>query len=82
MHQPQQAGAERPDGLALFVSTEGAKWWYFRFSWGDKQPRISLETFPEISLRDDRALHDVARALVARALIRVSIGGSRVMPGA
>ena len=53
------------DGLALFVNTIGAKCWHFRFSWANKQPRISLGTYPEVSLRDVRVLRDVARALVA-----------------
>ncbi len=56
------------NGLALFVNTKGTKCWHFRFSWADKQPRISLGTYPEISLRDARALRDVARALVARSI--------------
>ena len=56
------------DGLALFVNTKGAKCWHFRFSWAGKQPRISIGTYPEISLRDARALRDVARALVARGI--------------
>lgn len=56
------------DGLALFVNTKGAKCWHFRFSWADKQPRISLGTYPEISLRDARVLRDVARALVAKGI--------------
>jgi len=34
----------------------------------DKQPRISLGTYPEISLGDARALRDVARALIARGI--------------
>lgn len=42
------------NGLALFVNTKGAKCWHFRFSWAGKQPRISLGTYPEISLRDAR----------------------------
>jgi len=56
------------DGLALFVSTKGTKSWHFRFSWAGKQPRISLGTFPEIGLRDARALRDIARALVAKGI--------------
>lgn len=40
------------DGLALFMSVAGAKSWHFRFSWGGKQPRISLGTYPEISLKE------------------------------
>ncbi|TFB44537.1 DUF4102 domain-containing protein [Pseudomonas sp. F01002] len=56
------------DGLALFVNTKGTKCWHFRFSWADKQPRISLGTYPEISLREARALRDVARVLIARGI--------------
>jgi hypothetical protein len=68
--KPRAKDHTLPDynGLALFVTTKGAKCWHFRFSWADKQPRISLGTCPEISLRDARALRDVARALVARGI--------------
>ncbi|NWB69857.1 integrase [Pseudomonas fluorescens] len=68
--KPRAKDYTLPDysGLALFVSTKGAKCWHFRFSWADNQPRISLGTYPEISLRDARALRDVARALVARGI--------------
>jgi hypothetical protein len=50
------------------MNMKGAKCGHFRFSWADKQPRISLGTYPEISLRDARALRDAARALVARGI--------------
>ena len=68
--KPRAKDYTLPDynGLALFVNTKGAKSWYFRFSWAEKQPRISLGTYPEISLRDARALRDVARALAARGI--------------
>jgi hypothetical protein len=33
------------EGLALFVSAKGTRSWHFRFSWADKQPRISLGTY-------------------------------------
>lgn len=56
------------NSLALFVNTRGAKCWHFRFSWAEKQPRISLGTYPEISLRDARVLRDVARVLIARGI--------------
>jgi hypothetical protein len=42
------------DGLALCVNAKGSKTWHFRFSWGGKQPRISLGVYPAISLRDAR----------------------------
>ncbi|MNO60181.1 Prophage CP4-57 integrase [compost metagenome] len=56
------------DGLALFVAANGTKSWHFRFSWHGKQPRISLGTYPEISLRDARALRDENRAMVAKGI--------------
>ncbi|NNA28009.1 integrase [Pseudomonas lundensis] len=66
--KPRAKDYTLPDynGLALFVSTKGAKCWHFRFSWADKQPRISLGTYPEISSGDARALRDAPRALVVR----------------
>jgi len=56
------------DGLALFVSARGSKYWYFRFCWGGKQQRISLGTYPEIGLKDARARRDEARSLVAKGI--------------
>lgn len=56
------------NGLALFVNTKGIKCWHFRFSRAGKQPLISLGAYPELSLRDARALRDVARVLMARGI--------------
>ncbi|MBU0522726.1 MAG: tyrosine-type recombinase/integrase [Gammaproteobacteria bacterium] len=53
-------------GLSLFIATNGTKSWHFRFSWHGKQPRMSLGTYPEISLKDARELRDQARVLVAK----------------
>lgn len=55
-------------GLALFVAAKGAKSWHFRFSWHGRQPRISLGTYPEISLKQARERRDQARALVAKGI--------------
>ena len=55
-------------GLALFVAPNGTKSWHFRFYWHDKQPRMSLGTYPEISLKDARELRDQARKLVAKGI--------------
>ncbi|OGA61302.1 MAG: integrase [Burkholderiales bacterium RIFCSPHIGHO2_01_FULL_64_960] len=54
------------DGLSLYVTARGGKSWHFRFSWADKQPRISLGTYPEVSLREARERRDECRALVAK----------------
>lgn len=65
---PQDYTLQDADGLALFVSAGGTKSWHFRFSWAGKQPRISLGTYPEISLKAARELRDEARALVAKGI--------------
>lgn len=56
------------NGLSLYVATNGTKSWHFRFSWHGKQPRMSLGTYPEISLKDARDLRDQARAMVAKGV--------------
>jgi len=55
-------------GLSLFVAPNGTKSWHFRFSWHGKQPRMSLGTYPEITLKDARELRDQARTLVAKGI--------------
>ncbi len=56
------------DGLSLGISTKGGKWWLFRYIWLGKQKRMSLGTYPEVSLREARALRDEARALLAKGI--------------
>lgn len=56
------------DGLSLHVSPNGTKAWHFRFSWQGKQPRISLGTYPDLSLRDARERRDQARNQVAKGI--------------
>lgn len=42
------------NGLFLWVTPEGRKYWHFRFRFEGKQPRISLGCYPEISLQQAR----------------------------
>lgn len=56
------------DGLSLAVSPEGGKSWHFRCSWNGKQKRLSLGTYPEVSLKEARTRRDLARELVARGI--------------
>lgn len=56
------------DGLSLFVAAKGGKSWHFRYYWAGKPARISLGTYPEVTLREARALRDEARALVVKGL--------------
>jgi hypothetical protein len=56
------------DGLSLNVSPHGGKSWHFRYYWAGRQKRISLGTYPEVSLREARLARDEARALVSRGV--------------
>lgn len=56
------------DGLSLAVSATGGKSWHFRYYWAAKQKRMSLGTYPEVSLREARALRDETRALLAKGI--------------
>lgn len=56
------------DGLSLLVSAKGSKAWHFRYNWLTKRARMSLGTYPELSLRDARTMRDEARALIAKGI--------------
>ncbi|PAU86603.1 integrase [Pseudomonas sp. WN033] len=56
------------DGLSLSVTAQGGRSWHFRYCWAGKQKRMSLGTYPEVSLREARALRDQARALLAKGI--------------
>lgn len=56
------------DGLSLAVSAKRGKCWHFRYYWPDRQKRMSLGNYPEVSLREARALKDEARALLAKGV--------------
>jgi integrase len=56
------------EGLSLAVSPQGGKSWHFRYYWGDRQKRMSLGTYPEVSLREARQARDEARALLAKGV--------------
>lgn len=56
------------DGLYLFVAPTGCKSWHFRYQFNGKGVRISLGTYPELSLREARQLRDDARTLVAKGI--------------
>ena len=56
------------DGLSLAVTAEGGRTWHFRYYWAGKQKRMSLGTYPEVTLREARSLRDEARALLAKGI--------------
>lgn len=56
------------DGLSLAVTATGGRSWHFRYCWASKQKRMSLGTYPEVGLREARALRDEARARLAKGI--------------
>lgn len=56
------------EGLSLCVGITGGKHWHFRFYWLGRQVRISLGSYPEISLKAARKARDQARTLVAQGI--------------
>lgn len=56
------------DGLSLYIPPSGAKSWHFRFRWGGSRNRMSLGTYPALSLKDARRLRDDARELLAKGV--------------
>ena len=56
------------DGLSLAVTAAGGRTWHFRYYWLNKQKRMSLGTYPEVTLREARGLRDEARAWLAKGL--------------
>ncbi|WP_392560369.1 tyrosine-type recombinase/integrase [Orbus mooreae] len=56
------------EGLSLCVAPCGGKYWHFRFSWQGKQPRISLGTYPDLSLKEARLKRDDYRLDIAKGI--------------
>jgi Arm DNA-binding domain len=52
-------------GLYLEVSPAGGKWWRLKYRFEGKEKRISLGTYPEVSLAQARERRDQARKQVA-----------------
>ncbi len=56
------------DCLSLMVSAAGGKSWVFRYCWLGKQKRMSLGSYPALSLREARAERDKAQVLLAKGI--------------
>lgn len=55
-------------GLYLEVSTSGGKWWRLRYTFNGKENRLSLGTYPDISLKDARERRDEFRTMIAKGI--------------
>ncbi|UJS24040.1 Arm DNA-binding domain-containing protein [Thiothrix winogradskyi] len=54
-------------GLYLLVKPNGSKLWHYKYKL-QKEKVLSIGSYPEISLKDARLLHEEARALWARGV--------------
>lgn len=55
-------------GLYLEVAPSGGKWWRLKYRVDGKEKRISLGTYPDISLKDAREKRDKERKLLASGI--------------
>jgi integrase len=55
-------------GLRLLVKTGGGKYWRFKYRFDGKQKTLSLGTYPDVLLKDARALRDLARNKIASGI--------------
>jgi hypothetical protein len=55
-------------GLYLLVTSKGGRCWHYRFFFAGKRKKLSLGTYPEISLECVKARHQYARNVLAQGL--------------
>lgn len=55
-------------GLYLEVAPSGGKWWRLKFRYGGKEKRLSLGTYPTITLKEARERRDAAKKLLANGV--------------
>jgi len=56
------------DGLYLEIDPSGRRWWRFKYFIAKRERRISLGTYPEITLKVARAKREEMRRLVANGI--------------
>jgi hypothetical protein len=55
-------------GLYLLVTPKGGRCWHYRFFFAGKRKKLSLGTYPEISLGCAKTRHQYARNVLAQGL--------------
>jgi integrase len=66
--RPKAYGVPDGGGLTLWITPDDHRYWHFRYRMGGKQPRISLGTYPAVSLQQARERAAECRALVANGI--------------
>jgi integrase len=55
-------------GLYLEVAPAGGKWWRFKYRFAEKEKRLSLGVYPDVSLKMARERRDEARRMLANGI--------------
>lgn len=55
-------------GLYLEVSPAGGRWWRFKYSFEGKEKRLSLGTYPNVTLKEARSKRDDCRKLLSEGI--------------
>lgn len=53
------------DGLYLELAPAGGKWWRLKYRWAGREKRLSLGTYPDVTLLEARRRRDEARRVLA-----------------
>jgi len=56
------------NGLFLFITDKGQKWWRFKFSFAGKEGMLSLGTFPKVSLKEARQQADELKEMIRQGI--------------
>ena len=55
-------------GLSLEIAPSGGKWWRLKYRFQGKEKRISLGTYPTVSLKDARERREQAKRLIEQGI--------------
>lgn len=66
------------NGLFLNVHPNGSKYWLFRFSWQNKQKRMSFGTYPALGLKEARNLRNKGQELIAKNIDPCSLMSKKI----
>src|SRR5438105_10157359 len=55
-------------GLYLEIAPSGGKWWRFKYRFTEKEKRVPLDVYAEVSLKAASARRDEARRLLAEGI--------------